>query len=318
MGPRAATAPPTSSSASDRPARPSSSAWGGHLAQSAYWNRPPGPPMEPDRSLARRGTCERCTDAAATRTRTKHPASAIVGELPRFALAPPTPRPTRRPTAPPAAPAPTPRPPGGGPGMAPAAQGPARQPQLPSIRRSRRARRDRAADVNRRSKPGRRTTSRRRRYALVTEPPLVCPGKRWQPQGEAAAPTAIGSPGGESPGRSHQRDPFATRQRDLLRRTLVAPTHRSWRRPSVNPASAVSPRHDRSGHGTAASPTASPAEDGRDIVILAIAIIALPSSSARGPSRVLAPLSRSRRSQRPRFAILDGLRARCAEERCER
>ncbi|MBA2718236.1 MAG: hypothetical protein H0U52_03185 [Chloroflexi bacterium] len=86
-------------------------AWGGHLAQSAFWNRLVGGASDGAgmvsgapwhmRTLQLDGTGNKNQD------RSIQP-SAIVGELPPFALAPPTPAPTPRPTAPPAAPAPTP------------------------------------------------------------------------------------------------------------------------------------------------------------------------------------------------------------------
>jgi hypothetical protein len=89
-------------------------AWGGHLAQSAYWNRIIGGTSDGAgqvsgapwhmRTLQLDGTGNKNQD------RSIQP-SAIVGELPPFALAPPTPTP--RPTAPPAAPN---VPPGGAPG----------------------------------------------------------------------------------------------------------------------------------------------------------------------------------------------------------
>ena len=92
-------------------------AWGGHLAQSAFWNRSAGGPSDGAgqvsgapwhmRSLQLDGAGNKNQD------RSIQP-SAIVGELPPFALAPPTPAP--RPTTPPAAPAPTPPPGGGTPG----------------------------------------------------------------------------------------------------------------------------------------------------------------------------------------------------------
>jgi hypothetical protein len=80
-------------------------AWGGHLAQSAYWNRSNGGPSDGAsmvsgspwhmRTLQLDGTGNKNQD------RSIQP-SAIVGELPPFALAPPTstPRPTPRPAAP--------------------------------------------------------------------------------------------------------------------------------------------------------------------------------------------------------------------------
>ena len=86
-------------------------AWGGHLGQSAYWNRSAGGSSDGAamvsgapwhmRSLQLDGAGNKNQD------RSIQP-SAIVGELPPFALAPPTPTP--RPTAAPPAPRPTPRP----------------------------------------------------------------------------------------------------------------------------------------------------------------------------------------------------------------
>jgi hypothetical protein len=80
-------------------------AWGGHLAQSAYWNRSNGGPSDGAsmvsgspwhmRTLQLDGTGNKNQD------RSIQP-SAIVGELPPFALAPPTPAPraTPRPATP--------------------------------------------------------------------------------------------------------------------------------------------------------------------------------------------------------------------------
>ncbi len=95
-------------------------AWGGHLAQSAYWDRSRGGPSDGAgqvsgapwhmRTLQLDGTGNKNQD------RSIQP-SAIVGELPPFALAPPTPTP--RPTSPPAAPVVTPPPPGTAPGPGP-------------------------------------------------------------------------------------------------------------------------------------------------------------------------------------------------------
>jgi hypothetical protein len=94
-------------------------AWGGHLAQSAYWNRSNGGSSDGAamvsgapwhmRSLQLDGTGNKNQD------RSIQP-SAIVGELPPFALAPPTPTP--RPTLGPPAPRPT-APPVTGPGGTP-------------------------------------------------------------------------------------------------------------------------------------------------------------------------------------------------------
>ena len=102
-------------------------AWGGHLAQSRFWNMAAGGQRDGAgevsgapwhmRTLQLDGTGNKNQD------RSIQP-SAIVGELPPFAYAPPTPTP--QPTAPPRAPGATPRPgggdssgpgsPGGGPG----------------------------------------------------------------------------------------------------------------------------------------------------------------------------------------------------------
>lgn len=107
-------------------------AWGGHLAQSAYWNRLNGGPSDGAgqvsgapwhmRTLQLDGTGNKNQD------RSIQP-SAIVGELPPFALAPPAPTP--RPTTPPATqPTAPPGAPGGGGGgggggrSAPGAPGP--------------------------------------------------------------------------------------------------------------------------------------------------------------------------------------------------
>ncbi|MEA2605553.1 MAG: hypothetical protein QOI00_310 [Chloroflexota bacterium] len=90
-------------------------AWGGHLGQSAYWNRLNGGPSDGAamvsgspwhmRTLQLDGTGNKNQDRSIS-------PSAIVGALPPFALAPPTPTP--RPTAPPAAPGRTPGTGGGG------------------------------------------------------------------------------------------------------------------------------------------------------------------------------------------------------------
>ena len=95
-------------------------AWGGHLAQSAFWNRSIGGPSDGAgevsgapwhmRTLQLDGTGNKNQD------RSIQP-SAIVGELPPFALAPPTPTPRPTPTPP----APTP----------PRVQGPNPQPGVP-------------------------------------------------------------------------------------------------------------------------------------------------------------------------------------------
>jgi hypothetical protein len=101
-------------------------AWGGHLGQSAYWNRLNGGTSDGAgmvsgspwhmRTLQLDGSGNKNQDRSIS-------PSAIVGELPPFALAPPTPRPTSpapRPTSPPADPA--------GPGGAPG--GPAGDPRI--------------------------------------------------------------------------------------------------------------------------------------------------------------------------------------------
>ena len=76
-------------------------AWGGHLGQSAYWNRLNGGPSDGAgmvsgspwhmRTLQLDGSGNKNQDRSIS-------PSAIVGELPPFALAPPTPRPTDPPT----------------------------------------------------------------------------------------------------------------------------------------------------------------------------------------------------------------------------
>jgi hypothetical protein len=91
-------------------------AWGGHLAQSAYWDTASGGPRDGAsmvsgapwhmRTLKLDGSGNKNQD------RSIQP-SAIVGELPPLALAPATPRPTATPT--PAAPGVTPRPTAGAP-----------------------------------------------------------------------------------------------------------------------------------------------------------------------------------------------------------
>src|SRR5690349_7425079 len=104
-------------------------AWGGHLGQSAYWNRLNGGPSDGAamvsgspwhmRTLQLDGTGNKNQDRSIS-------PSAIVGELPPFALAPPTPTP--RPTTPPGAPG------GGGGGGGGRAPGPgAPGPGRPSV-----------------------------------------------------------------------------------------------------------------------------------------------------------------------------------------
>jgi hypothetical protein len=86
-------------------------AWGGHLAQSAYWDRSAGGASDGAAMVSgapwHMRTLQLDGSGNKNQDRSIQP-SAIVGELPPFALAPPTPTP--RPTAPPAAPRATPRP----------------------------------------------------------------------------------------------------------------------------------------------------------------------------------------------------------------
>jgi hypothetical protein len=90
-------------------------AWGGHLAQSSYWDRSAGGP--PDGAAQVSGapwhmrTLQLDGSGNKNQDRSIQP-SAIVGELSQGALAPPTPRPDPQPTA--GAPRVTPRPGGGG------------------------------------------------------------------------------------------------------------------------------------------------------------------------------------------------------------
>jgi hypothetical protein len=100
-------------------------AWGGHLAQSAYWDTSNGGPRDGASMVSgapwHMRTLQLDGSGNKNQDRSIQP-SAIVGELPPFALAPPaaTPRPpapaptTRPPAPPPANPAPTGRPAGGG------------------------------------------------------------------------------------------------------------------------------------------------------------------------------------------------------------
>jgi hypothetical protein len=92
-------------------------AWGGHLAQSAYWNRSAGGPSDGAGQVSgapwHMRTLQLDASGNKNQDRSIQP-SAIVGELPPFALAPPTPTP--RPPAPPAAPPPPGGPGGPGPG----------------------------------------------------------------------------------------------------------------------------------------------------------------------------------------------------------
>ena len=108
-------------------------AWGGHLAQSAYWNRSNGGASDGAGQVSgapwHMRTLQLDGSGNKNQDRSIQP-SAIVGELAPFALAPPTPTPrpappavvaTPRPpvvTNPPAAPGATPRPPAVGPGPA--------------------------------------------------------------------------------------------------------------------------------------------------------------------------------------------------------
>jgi hypothetical protein len=88
-------------------------AWGGHLAQSAYWNRSNGGASDGAamvsgspwhmRTLQLDGSGNKNQDRSIS-------PSAIVGALPPFALAPPTPTPSPTPRPPAPRPTPTPRP----------------------------------------------------------------------------------------------------------------------------------------------------------------------------------------------------------------
>ena len=93
-------------------------AWGGHLAQSAYWDRAAGGARDGAAMVSgapwHMRTLQLDASGNKNQDRSIQP-SAIVGELPPFALAPPAPTP--RPTTPPNAPNPTaPGGGGGGPG----------------------------------------------------------------------------------------------------------------------------------------------------------------------------------------------------------
>jgi hypothetical protein len=98
-------------------------AWGGHLAQSAYWDRSRGGPADGAGQVSgapwHMRTLQLDGSGNKNQDRSIQP-SAIVGELPPFALAPPAPAP--RPTTPPSGPGAAPNPPGGAPG-APGAPG---------------------------------------------------------------------------------------------------------------------------------------------------------------------------------------------------
>ena len=106
-------------------------AWGGHLAQSAYWNRSAGGPSDGAGQVSgapwHMRTLQLDASGNKNQDRSIQP-SAIVGELSPFALAPPTPTP--RPIAPPAVPAATPRPPGA-PGPGPGNPGAPNDPNTP-------------------------------------------------------------------------------------------------------------------------------------------------------------------------------------------
>src|SRR5262245_58455706 len=92
-------------------------AWGGHLAQSAYWDTSRGGPRDGASMVSgapwHQRTLQLDGSGNKNQDRSIQP-SAIVGELPPFALAPPTPTP--RPTVPPAAKPPSTNPPGNPPG----------------------------------------------------------------------------------------------------------------------------------------------------------------------------------------------------------
>jgi hypothetical protein len=97
-------------------------AWGGHLAQSAYWNRSIGGVSDGAGQVSGSPWHMRTLqlDGAGNKNQDRSiQPSAIVGELPPFALAPPTPTP--RPTPKPPAPRPTPTPRSGGSTPAPGA-----------------------------------------------------------------------------------------------------------------------------------------------------------------------------------------------------
>jgi hypothetical protein len=95
-------------------------AWGGHLAQSAYWDRAIGGPLDGAAQVSGAPWHMRTLqlDGAGNKNQDRSiQPSAIVGALPPFALAP-TPTPTPRPPSPPTSahvtPSPTPRSGGGG------------------------------------------------------------------------------------------------------------------------------------------------------------------------------------------------------------
>ena len=77
-------------------------AWGGHLAQSAYWDRSRGGPSDGAAMVSgapwHMRTLQLDGSGNKNQDRSIQP-SAIVGELPPFALAPPTPAPRNNPPA---------------------------------------------------------------------------------------------------------------------------------------------------------------------------------------------------------------------------
>ena len=99
-------------------------AWGGHLAQSAYWDTWKGGPRDGASMVSgapwHQRTLQLDGSGNKNQDRSIQP-SAIVGELPPFALAPPTPTP--RPTAPPAPKPPAPQPPANPPANPPGGGG---------------------------------------------------------------------------------------------------------------------------------------------------------------------------------------------------
>ena len=110
-------------------------AWGGHLAQSAYWDKASGGPRDGAAMVSGAPWHMRTLNidgaGAKNQDRSIQP-SAIVGELPPLALAPATPRPTARPTSAPATPRPTPRPTPRAPGATPPAGGGTGTPNTPA------------------------------------------------------------------------------------------------------------------------------------------------------------------------------------------
>jgi hypothetical protein len=133
-------------------------AWGGHLAQSAYWNRSSGGPSDGASMVSgapwHMRTLQLDGSGNKNQDRSIQP-SAIVGELPPFALAPPAPTP--RPTLVPAGPA------GGGGGGGGGGSGPG-APVGPS-------------------------------YPTVTVPPTSTASGVGRPAGEAWLPTVVATIG---------------------------------------------------------------------------------------------------------------------------